>query len=189
MQRMVRLILSRQDSFQVVQQGGNGQKELVSCGGVFQMPPKTFNRVQSWTIGWQPEDQQAMLEQAQSGLNSATAMVGGVVQHQNHATARIASEQQVFQKFNKRLTVFHRYYRVADLLSSPVQRPYHMMKRLWAGSSRQALLLAAPHPTFTQRGVQVHRRFIHKDECKIPVFGVFFNPSKTVAASSRAAAS
>jgi hypothetical protein len=156
---------------------------------LLEVKPEPFDGIEKRTVLGQPDDQQAILKQAQSRLGGFAAVVRGVVHHQDHLLARIGVEEML-EEGDEGITVFVLGGGVSDPSTVPVVSTKDM-QLLWAPGCGDLLALPTLHPAAAQGRMQTYRGFVHKDE-----FGVgnrvkrdvFFNQSVTSAITSLAVA-
>lgn len=93
--------------------------QAVSHCQPFKVQPETFNGIEKRTVFGQPDHQNTVLVEAQSRLYGFTAVVGGVIHHQNEMLPGILL-QQMFQELDKGITVFLGVRDIADPPGVPV---------------------------------------------------------------------
>jgi len=154
--------------------------ETIGNHELFEVQPETFNRVEKRTVLGQPDDQETVFIEAQGRLNSLAVMVRSIVHNQNEMLVRIVLEY-LLQELHKGIAVFVGSSQVTDPPAVPVVAAEDMQILRTPGSGDQFTFSATP-PTATQRRMQTHGRFVHKEEFGVGngVKGdVFFNQSMT----------
>lgn len=159
--------------------------ETVGDRQLLEVQPEALNGIEKRTVFGKPDDEKAVVMEAQGGLSSLAAVVGSVVHHQNEMLTWIGV-QEVFEKSDKGITIFVGSGEMTDLPGVPVVSAKNM-EILRATRSGNELTLATAHPAAAQNRMQAYGRFVHKEEFG---FGdgvkgdVFFNQSITCAAVS-----
>ena len=154
--------------------------ETIGDRQLFEVEPETFNRVEERAVLGQPDDQESVFIEAQGRLNGLAVMVRSVVHDQNEMLTRIVLPQ-MFKESHKGIAVFMGSGQITDPPAVPVVTAEDM-QILGATGSRDQFTFRTTHPTATQRRMQTHGRFVHKDEFGVGngVKGdVFFNQSIT----------
>ena len=113
-------------------------------------------------------------------------MVGGIVQYQDQALARIVPQRQLLQEGDESLAVLLMVDAPGNLTVAPVVSPedVDIFRR---SRCRNELALAAFLPAAAQRRVDAHGRFVHKEEFDGRdgmKRGVFFSQSSTSLATA-----
>lgn len=125
--------------------------QAIGNGQLLEVQPKALNGIEKGTVLGQPENQQTVFIEAESGPNRLAVMIGGIVHHQDQVLAGVGC-QQVFEKCGEGVAVFVGSGEIGDVSGVPVVGTKHMQE-LWAARCRDELTLALPHPTAAQRRV------------------------------------
>ena len=99
--------------------------ETIGNRQLFEVQPEALNRVEEWTVLGQPDHQDTVFIEAQSGPNRFAVVVGGIIHHDNEMLAGIFS-QQMLKECDKGVAIFVRRGEVTDPSSVPVVATKHM---------------------------------------------------------------
>lgn len=126
-------ILVGHDLIDRILQSFQGTVEAIRHSKLLKMQPEALNRVEKRTIFGQPNHQETVFVQAQSGSRGFAVVVRGIIHDENEFLAGILG-QKAFQKGHKGITVFVRRREVAYLPAMPVIRAKYMPILGTAGS-------------------------------------------------------
>lgn len=155
-------VLMRHDIMCSLCQIIQGPMQAIGDGQLLKMQPEAFDHIQERTVFGQPVDMNPILKQTQGSLHCFAAVVGGIIHHKNEGLIRIIC-RQLFQKFNKTVTVLVPIECVADPGCAPVVCP-ESVQTFGRARCRHELACAPFHPATAQRRMQTYRRFVHKEE-------------------------
>ena len=114
-------------------------------------------------------------------------MVRSIVHHQNHPSSRVLFHQQFFKKTDESSAVLGFRRSPSNAIFLPVVTAKNVPFLLFSWSGRwNTSLLPNLRPARSQRWIQRHGRFVHKDEPEIVSEDLFFNSSNRSAASALA---
>ena len=92
----------------------------------------------------------------------------------------------MLKEFNEGLAIFVDGGGIADRIRPPVESAEYMLKVAVTVAQGQVRLVTSLHPTGTQRILQAHGCFVHKEKLKIAGCGPFFKSRSKASASERA---
>ena len=101
--------------------------ETIGNRQLFEVQPEALNRVEEWTVLGQPDHQDTVFIEAQSGPNRFAVVVGGIIHHYNEMLAGVFS-QQMLKESHKRIAVFVRRGEITDPSGVPVVATKDMEK-------------------------------------------------------------